>query len=401
VASDILLSNEVNLRRSRLTIALVVFVDLLGFGILIPMLPFFVRSFGLGAFELGLLMSIYSVLQIFAAPFWGKLSDRWGRRPILLLTIGGQGLSFLLAAFSTSYEMLFVSRMLAGLFAGNISTASAYMADITSSADRAKGMGLIGAAFGLGFTLGPAISGIVLPLGYAFPSLVAATLSAVNLVGAYFFLKEPERDREARSHNRRKIHWELLWGLISKPITLRIILVFFLMTFAFVQLEINLALFVVDVFFFSETQAVYLLAGFGVLMALVQGAAVGPFVGSFGEKKVFFMGVLGMALGLLLVSQTTSQEILLMGLGIVALGYSFSNPCLAALLSKNVNQNEQGSYLGIYHSGGSLARAGGPLLAGWAFQAEKRLPFLIAFTILLLIAMIWFHWIWTSRVKEN
>lgn len=385
-------------KRAKLSIALVVFVDLLGFGILIPMLPFYVRHFGLGAFELGLLMSVYSVLQIFAAPFWGRLSDRWGRRPVLLLTICGQALAFILAGLAWNYEILFLSRLLAGLFAGNIATASAYMADITSRENRAKGMGLIGAAFGLGFTLGPGLSGLVLPLGYAYPSFLAASLSLLNLMGAFFFLREPEKNQSLRSQNRRKLRLDLVKDLLSRPMTLNVIVVFFLITFAFVHLEINLALFVVDLFSFSETQAVYLLAGFGVLMAIVQGLAVGVSVKKFGEPPVFMGGLVLMLTGLSSMLWVSSSVPLLLGLSFLAIGYSFSNPCLAALLSKSVSSEEQGSFLGLYHSGGSMARAVAPILAGWAYQTSKRLPFAVAFLILLIVAVLWIKRLLKSKV---
>src|SRR5205085_1739363 len=148
----------------------------LGFGVMIPMLPFFARHFGADALQIGWLMFVYSFMQMFVAPVWGQLSDRFGRRPILLITIAGQALAFLWAGLSPNYSSLLLSRVFAGLFSANISTASAYMADITSPEDRAKGMGLIGAAYGLGFIFGPAIGGLLIPHGYQWPSYFAAGL---------------------------------------------------------------------------------------------------------------------------------------------------------------------------------------------------------------------------------
>ncbi|TVQ76416.1 MAG: MFS transporter [Bradymonadales bacterium] len=387
-------------RRPRLQISLVVFIDLLGFGILIPMLPFYVRHFGWGAFELGLLMSIYSVCQIFAAPIWGKLSDRFGRRPVLLITILGQGLSFLLAAFAWNYGLLFASRLLAGMFAGNISTASAYMADITTRETRAKGMGLIGAAFGLGFTLGPAISALVLPLGYAAPSLVAASLSFINLIGAFLYLKEPHRTEAERERRRSRWTWKSFQDLLYRPVTISIIFVFFLMTFAFVQLEVTIAMFVVDVFSFLESQAVLLLAGFGIVMAFVQGLAVGPMVARLGEPRLFLAGAIMMSLGLggIVLSESVWQ--LLASLSVLAVGYSFSNPCLTSMLSKSVSDQEQGATLGIYHSGGSIARATAPILAGLGYEAQNRLPFLVATILIISVCLIW-SWRFNLLTRQN
>src|SRR3989338_6815434 len=161
------------MKKARLILFLIVFIDLLGFGIMIPMLPFYSLSFGANATQIGALMFVYSFMQIFVAPVWGNLSDRFGRRPILLITILGQAVALLWGGFATSYFILLLTRVFAGVFAANISTASAYMADITKPEERAKGMGLIGAAFGLGFVFGPAIGGLLISYGYEWPSLLA------------------------------------------------------------------------------------------------------------------------------------------------------------------------------------------------------------------------------------
>lgn len=353
------------------------------------MLPFYARSFQASAFDIGLLMGVYSLLQFFVAPYWGQLSDKVGRRPVLLLTIAGQALAFFVAAFAPTFLILLLSRMLAGAFAANISTANAYMADITSLEDRAKGMGILGAAFGLGFIFGPALGGFLIQYGVEWPSIAAGVLGTLNFVYAFFVLKEPLRDQEKRLANRRRLSWEGINQVLSQTKYFTPTLLFFLFTMAFVQLEICFGLYVLDQFGFSEKQAGYSLAGMGFIMALVQGGLVGKLVKKLGEAKLISMGSVLTVLGLVGIARFESMTLFFVALGVVAIGYSLVNPCLSATISKRAPQDEQGKILGIYQSAASLGRIIAPLSAGFLYDLNIQFPFISGAFLILVGVAIW------------
>ncbi len=385
----------------KLAIFLVVFIDLLGFGVMIPMLPFFVRHFGQDAFHVGWLMFVYSFMQIFVSPLWGQISDRIGRRPVLLLTIAGQALAFLWGGFSTTYMSLLWSRIFAGVFSANISTANAYIADITTPDERAKGMGMIGAAFGLGFIFGPAIGGLLIPYGYSWPFFFAAALSAVNFFWAVYVLAEPVDRTEERKANRRRINFEAFKKTMTHPDLIYPILLFFLMTLAFTQMEITFGLFMMDEFHFSERDAGLVFAAMGVVMAIVQGGLIGKLVKFLSEQGVIRVGLPLVALGLLglIISGSKSQidlgfqsglPALFTGLLVMAIGYSLVNPCLSSWTSKLAPPRAQGTTLGIYQSAGSVARVIGPPLAGYFYRESTVGSFVSALAIVFLAQILFF-----------
>ncbi len=380
---------------SKKIIFFVVLIDLLGFGIMIPMLPFYARSFGASATQVGLLMFVYSFIQIFSGPVWGRFSDRHGRRPILLLTILGQALAMIWAGFAGSYFMLLISRMAAGLFAGNISTATAYMADITPQAERARGMGIIGAAFGLGFVFGPAIGGFLIHYGYYWPSLFAGILGVVNFFWAFRALQEPAIDVAERAEHRNRLRADTLKKTLSAPRVLTPIVLFSLLTLAFVNLEVTFGLFVLDRFEFDERHAGYLLAMMGLMMAIVQGGLIGRLTKRFHERYLVAIGVVFILAGLAVIIGVHQVGYLVGGLALLATGYGLTNPCLSALTSKAAARELQGSILGVYQSGGSLARVLGPLAAGFLYDKNLVYPFVAAWCIGFLaflgaLSMVWF-----------
>lgn len=241
---------------SKLILFFTVFLDLVGFGIVIPLNPYLASHFGASPLEVGLLMSIYSAMQLVFSPVWGHLSDRIGRRPILLLCLVAMALSHIAFAFSTSFWLLFLSRLFAGVFGGSISTAMAYMADVTEKKDRSKGMGLLGAAFGLGFIFGPALGGLfgslgerlgsTPPLGPSFSALVAGALGLMNFVFAYFYLVESRNlstSAPSRSHR-----WTRLFASLKHPVLGKLLIAFFLSSVAMAHMEASLFLFVKDRF---------------------------------------------------------------------------------------------------------------------------------------------------------
>jgi len=375
--------------KARLILFLIVFIDLLGFGIMIPMLPFFARSFGANATEIGALMFVYSFMQIFVAPVWGNLSDRFGRRPILLITILGQSIALIWAGFASTYWILIITRIFAGIFAGNISTASAYMADITKPEERAKGMGLIGAAFGLGFVFGPALGGLVIPYGYEWPSLLAGTIAGLNFILAFFILKEPLKNTIQRKANRKRFRLRDVSQVLEQPKYFFPIFVFFLVTLALVQLEITFGLFVLDRFHYDERQAGLLLALLGIVMAVVQGGLIGKLTKAFSEEILIYFGLIFVGLGLVILISSHSFIGLIFSLLALALGFSLTSPCLSALTSKAAHQDEQGKVLGIYQSGSAMARVLGPMLAGVLYDQSIIRPMIVGVLLVMGAFSLW------------
>lgn len=375
-------------KATKLVLFLIVFVDLLGFGIMIPMLSILSRRFDATATELGGLMFVYSFMQFFVAPIWGSLSDRYGRRPILLITIAGQAAAYLWAGFAGDYMSLLVSRVFAGIFAANISTASAYMADITKPEDRAKGMGLIGAAFGLGFVFGPAIGGGLLQFGLMAPSIVAFAICSLNLIAAFFVLGEPSTDSRARSEARRRISIRDLRDIVESPRYFIPISIFFLLTFAFVQLEVTFIYFILDRFGFSQSKALMLLAFLGVVMAVIQGGVIGRLTKVFAEARLVLTGSIFIVIGLSSLLYSFGLATLIFSLMAVAFGYSLTNPCLSALVSKAAPPERQGSVLGVYQSSSSLARILAPLAAGNLYDRRVEFPLMASILVVVLAGMI-------------
>lgn len=379
-------------KKSKGLLFLTIFVDLLGFGIMIPMLPFYAKSLGASAWEIGWLMASYSLFQFFFAPIWGRLSDQYGRRPILLATILGQSMAFFIAAWAPSLLWLIISRSFAGIFGGNIAVASAMMADLTSREDRAKGMGLIGAAFGLGFVFGPVIGAVLIHYGMAWPSGAAGVLALLNFLGASVYLREPIQLVAERARNRRRFVWAEAKSFLSRIEIFIPVLSFFFFTFAFVQLEVTFGLYVVEVFAYSERQAGLLLGLVGITMAVVQGGLLGIFNRWLGEVNLVLLGSFLLASGLVWLSIATRSLELFGSLFILALGYSLANPSLSSLLSKAAGEENYGSVFGIYQSSGSIARIIAPLVAGSLFALNIRYPMQAGALLIVGALGLWTAW---------
>lgn len=362
-----------------LTIFFIVFLDLVGFGIIIPILPYYSRDFGATAFSLGFLMAAYSMAQFLFAPFWGSLSDHYGRRPILLVTICGIILATLATALSSALWMLFLARTLAGIFGANISTASAYIADVTKPEDRAKGMGIIGAGFGLGFIFGPAIGGVLSHYGYQVPLFLAAALSFINLLFAYSTLEEPALSEAGRQANRRRLSWQLVKRTFASAKTAAPVLTFFAVTLGFTQLEVAFGLYVLHTFHYTAQPAGILLAMMGIVMVVIQGGLIGRLSKHFGETKLVLFGLVTMALGMVMAGLASVVPVFVVALLLIAIANGLINPSLSSLMSKGASHDERGGLMGIYQSGGSLARIIGPPIAGFCFEHyAKASPIFLA-----------------------
>jgi MFS transporter, DHA1 family, tetracycline resistance protein len=359
-----------------LILFLIVFIDLVGFGLIVPLLPFYAEHFQATPFMVGLVMASYSLTQFLAAPFWGRISDRLGRRPVLLVTLAGIAVSYVLLGFAESLVMLIAVRALGGIMAGNISTAFAYVADVTTPETRAKGMGMIGAAFGLGFIAGPAIGGILAgpdPLNADFqtPAFASAGLSFIALALAIAFLKEslsPEirASLAAKPPSQRMAQFK---DALAHPKVGILIGLSFLTTFAFAGMETTFALWSERRFGWGPEQNGYLFAFVGLLSAIIQGGLIGRLVRRFGETRLVTQGAVALAIGMLLVPFASSLPHLLVAMAAIAYGFSVINPSLNSLISLQVGAEDQGGVLGVSRSGSTLARVAGPVWAGFLFSA--------------------------------
>lgn len=364
---------------------LIVFLDLVGFGMFITLSPFLARQFMADELQLGLLMSSYSVMQFLFAPVWGRLSDRIGRRPILLMSLLGGSISYLGLAFAPSLWWLFVCRSFAGVFAANISTAHASMADMSDKKDRASAMGLIGAAFGLGFIVGPSLGALFGYLGYKlgneapfgifFPAFMAFVITLGNFGWAYF--KLPETRRPDSTPVEKSPKW---WKFADQPFLVTyLILVFFLANFAMPLMEVMLFPFVNDRFGWGFVESGIGFAVVGLVMAFTQGYLVRKVMPKWGERKTAVLGMALLALSFYMISISTTIAFLAAAMFVLALGNGLMRPSLLAIVSLLGKEKDQGTIMGASQSAASMGRILGPVLGGWLYASVGQAsPFFAA-----------------------
>ena len=353
-----------------------VFIDLVGFGIVIPVLPFYAEGtrFNATPRTVGFLFASYSIMQLIFSPILGRLSDKHGRRPVLLISIIGTGIGFLFLGFATTLWMLFVGRILDGITGGNISTAQAYIADITTKEDRAKGMGLLGAAFGLGFIFGPAIGGILSQWGVAVPFLFAAGLCFANATLLYFTLPETvTADHPARTSAAGGRGLSQLVQSLRQPRLGFVLIIYFMFIVAFSIMTTTFSLYTMFRFGYDAKHNGYLFAYVGILAVIIQGGLIGRLVKRFGGLPLVIVGALFFAASLFAVPFVGPNAggllALLIGGGIFSVGNSLATPSLTSLASKSAGRGEQGGVLGVTQSIASLARAVGPALAAFLIHS--------------------------------
>ena len=350
-------------------IFLIVFIDLIGFGMVIPILPFYAETAPYNAtpFEIGILFSIYSWMQFFFSPILGRLSDRYGRRPILIISLIGSAIGYLVMGLAATLALVFLGRIIGGITGANISTAQAYIADITTKENRAKGMGLFGAAFGLGFILGPAIAGILSKYGIHIPFFVATGLSVVASAAAYFLLPETLKPGAYKAIKRTSRIAEFFVSLRERDFGILNIIYFLLVT-AFSIMTYAFVLYTAFRFGYDAEQNGYLFAFVGFVSIVGQGILFERFVRRFGERPLTALGCLLMAVSLFSIPFASPAYGGLAGLLFVVTLLSFGNalasPALTSLASKIASEENQGSAMGIMQSGASLARAIGPTIGG-------------------------------------
>ena len=364
----------------------IVFIDLVGFGILIPLLPFYVQRVGASPEIITITLGLYSLFQFIAAPMWGRLSDRYGRKPILAWSLAGLAISYLMLAAADTLALVMASRVVGGLMSGNISAAFAYVTDITSEENRAKGMGLLGAAFGLGFIFGPVIGGLlagtdVETANYALPAYFATGLIILSLVGVVFVLPESlsaDIREKIRSQPKTRLLTQLRLTLMQRTLVL-IIAVSFMLTMAFALLEVIFALWAYDVLRLGPRDIGLVLTYVGVIGVIVQGGLIGPLTQRFSEAKLVVFSIVCFFSGYVWLVFTTTMASLFLAMTLLAIGSGISNPLLSSLVSKLAGDTERGTVLGIFQGAGSLARVIGPFYVGFVYaDLGPTAPYLVA-----------------------
>jgi MFS transporter, DHA1 family, tetracycline resistance protein len=361
-----------------------VVIDLVGFGIVLPILPLWAEEFGASPTQIGLITASYAVAQLLFAPLWGRLSDRYGRRPVILVSLAGSALAALLIGLAGTLLLLWVARVLQGVAGASYAAAQAYVADVTTARERARGMGLIGAAFGLGFILGPAIGAVFSAVDARLPFFVAAGLAALNLAIAWRRLPESLRPGAPRAPAPRL---EVLRRALASRELGPLVWLSFIATFAFVGMESTFALFGARRFDYGAVEIAALFTFIGVMAAVSQGLLVGRVVDRFGEGRVMIAGLAATSAGLLMVAVSENLLLLLPGLAVLAVGSGLVFATTTALISLGAHEAEQGSVLGLTASVGGAARIAGPIVATLLFQhAGISVPLLLGALLFALCA---------------
>ena len=376
-------------RRGALTALLItVFIDMVGFGIIIPFTPFWAEKFGAGPGLVTLLFATYSIFSFASSFLWGWASDRWGRKPIMLLSLTGSVLSFLWLGFSDALWMLFAARALGGAFGANVSVGQAYIADVTPPESRAKALGLFGAAFGLGFTLGPAIGGLLAgpdPANPDFqtPFFAAAGISFIGVIFGAVFLSEPARGGKDRPHQRALERLSGFSKVLANPVVGGAVACVTMMGFVMGGLESTFAIWTERVVQWGPRETGYFFAYLGVLLVIVQGGLIGVLVKRLGEARLAPAGILVMAAGIGMLPWCGTVPLIVIAGALICLGFGLGQPSLNALVSRNAPADSQGAILGASQSAQSLARILGPTTAGFLFAFHgKDSPYIMGAVVL-------------------
>jgi len=358
-------------------LVITVFIDITGYGIIIPLLPFYTSQFQAGPTALGVLLASFAFMQFLFAPILGKASDNLGRKPILLLSLLISFIGFTIFSFSNSYLMLLLSRIIAGL-ATERAVAQAYIADITDKETRTKELGKIGAALGAGFIIGPALGGILSVYGYSIPGYIAMILTGINVAFVFAFLKESRREKTPQEKPGKSYLGEL-GNSIKKPLIGPTLFILFIVTFAFSTIPVVVPLLSIDYFNFSSLELSYIFIYIGLIQIFMQGFLIGKISKRFGEEKLIAAGSVIMAVGTFLMPIFRNLAAFYLTNAALAAGVGLTNTAIPAFLSKRASSNEQGSVLGVASSVTSISNIPGPLFAGLIYDlAGSIAPFAIS-----------------------
>ena len=419
--------------RAILPVFFVVVIDLMGFGIVLPLLPFYASEFGVGAVQIGLLYSVFSLMQLIFSPIWGGWSDRIGRRPIMLLSTFGAAISYVIFAFAGSFWMLMASRVLAGIMGGNISTAQAYIADVTDKENRARGMGMIGAAFGIGFVVGPALATLFLQpivgeavgsLGFealsvwmlahpfVMPGLVASFLSFASFLFVWAKLPETvqKRSEATPEYRRPSLFSPAFWRQlrertaldssgVSRGIIIPLFAAFFLLSFGEASLYSAFPLFAEENIGMNAAQVGVQFFYIGLIAVFIQGALIRPLTRRFGEQTIFLTGNVFMVLGLAGIAFSTTLTTLSLTIGLLAIGKSLNTPTITSLISQESDEEHYGATMGMAQGFSGLGRMVGPTWGGALYAVSIGLPFLATAGILSSVILIAFWIMRKTRIQ--
>lgn len=363
-------------RRNLAILFFTLVVVMMGFGMVIPILPFYIIEFGEGGSAMGLLMASYAIMQLIFSPIWGGVSDRIGRKPVLMVGVLGFVLTQLMFGFSSALWMLLASRVLAGILSSaTLPTAMAYIGDSTSERDRGGGMGIIGAAMGVGMVLGPGIAGWMATYSLSAPFFFAAGLSVVALVLIFLLLPEslPAEKRQTSGSMIQGIQFRELWQALFSPIGLLLFMAF-LVSFGLTNFEIVFGLFAVETYGYGPQQVGGLLTFIGIISAVVQGGLTGPFTRRWGEVAIIKASLLGSALGFGMMVMARSFIAVLLTMGFFIVSNAMLRPAVSALISRRASVG-QGIAMGLNNAFMSLGRSVGPLWAGFAYDLNSVYPY--------------------------
>ena len=371
-------------------IVLTVFIDITGYGIIIPLLPFIVEEFQAGPIALGILIASFAIMQFFFSPLLGKISDAKGRKPILLLSLFISLIGFTIFSFANSYLMLLLSRLIAGI-ATERAVAQAYVADITDLKSRVKEMGKIGAALGAGFITGPSISAFLGGFGFSIPGFAAMSLNLINILFVLFFLPETDiTSKESRVNAFESSGY--LGGIrdaFKKPFFGFIFLIFFLVTLAFGTIPVIVPLLSVEFFSFGQFELAFVFIYIGLIQIVMQGFLINALSNRLGEQKLIILGPVLMAMGAFLMPIFQNVILFFFSNSLLAAGFGIINTSVPAFLSKRISVDEQGSILGVAGSVASVANIPGPLVIGFVYAfAGYSVPFFVSSIILIVASLV-------------